>query len=116
MRRLLFGFLMIATLALVPGDAQGQRKFTGVITDSMCSSADHNGMCMGPTDAECTVACVLAHGALYVLYDGKEVYTLSDQATPEKLAGKKVTVTGTLDAKTKTIHINNGVNSIVAAK
>ena len=70
----------------------------------------------GPTDAECTVACVLAHGALYVLYDGKEVYTLSDQTTPEKFAGKKVTVTGTLDAKTKTIHMDNSVDSITAAK
>jgi hypothetical protein len=69
-------------------------------------------MRMGPTDAECTIACVLAHGALYVLYDGKEVYTLSDQQTPERFAGKKVTVTGTLDAKTKTIR----VASITAAK
>lgn len=116
MRRLLFGLLIISTLALVPGDAQGQRKFTGVITDSMCSSADHKGMRMGPTDAECTVACVLAHGALYVLYDGKEVYTLSDQAAPEKFAGKKVTVTGTLDAKTKTIHMDSGAGSITATK
>ena len=116
MRRLLVGLLMIATLALVPGDAQGQRKFTGVITDSMCSSGDHKAMRMGPTDAECTVACVLAHGALYVLYDGKEVYTLSDQKTPEKFAGKKVTVSGTLDTKTMTIHMDNGVDSIIAAK
>jgi|SRR5579872_5369636 len=112
MRRLLFGILIISTLALVPGDAQGQRKFTGVITDSMCSSADHKSMRMGPTDAECTVACVLAHGASYVLYDGKEVYMLSDQTTPEKLAGKRVIVTGTLDAKTKAIK----VDSIAAAK
>ena len=67
---------------------------------------------MGPTDAECTIACVLAHGALYVLYDGKEVYTLSDQRTPEKFAGKKVTVAGTLDTKTKTIR----VDSIAAVK
>ena len=29
------------------------------------------------------------HGALYVLYDGKEAYTLSDQTTPEKFAGQK---------------------------
>jgi len=54
----------------------------------------------------------LAHGALYVLYDGKEVYTLSDQRTPEKFAGKKVMVAGTLDAKTKTIR----VDSIAASK
>lgn len=101
MKPLLFGCLIIAALVAAPA----KQKFTGVITDSMCSSADHKGMRMGPTDAECTVACVLAHGALYVLYDGKEVYTLSDQTTPEKLAGQKVTVTGTLDAKTKTIKV-----------
>jgi hypothetical protein len=47
-----------------------------------------------------------------VLYDGKAAYSLSDQKTPEKFAGKKVTVKGTLDAKTKTIQ----VDSIAAAK
>jgi hypothetical protein len=108
MKPLLFGSVMIAALIAAPA----KQKFTGVITDSMCSSADHKGMRMGPTDAECTVACVLAHGALYVLYDGKEVYTLSDQTTPEKFAAKRVTVIGTLDAKTKTIQ----VDSITAAK
>jgi len=108
MKPLLFGFLIIAALVAAPA----KQKFTGVVTDSMCSSADHKGMRMGPTDAECTIACVRAHGALYVLYDGKEVYALSDQQTPEKLAGKKVTVTGSLNAKTKTIQ----VASMVAAK
>ena len=90
----------------------GKRSFTGAITDSMCALGDHSHMQMGPTDAECTIACINSHGASYVLWDGKEVYTLSDQKTPEKFAGKKVTVTGTLDAKTKTIQ----VGSIVAAK
>jgi len=115
MKPLLFGFvvssLIIAAVMAAPVFAQRTQKFTGVVTDSMCSSADHKGMRMGPTDAECTVACVLAHGALYVLYDGKEVYTLSDQTAPEKFAGKKVKVTGTLDAKTKTIRMG----SIIAA-
>jgi uncharacterized protein DUF5818 len=104
--------IALAALGVSPSNAQGKRTFTGVITDSMCSSADHKGMRMGPTDAECTVACVLAHGALYVLYDGREVYTLSDQTTPEKFAGKRVTVTGTLNAGTKAIR----VDSITAAK
>ncbi len=108
MKPLFFGLLLIAALAAAPD----QRKFTGTITDSMCATADHSHMRMGPTDAECTVACINEHGALYVLYDGKEVYTLSDQHSPEKFAGKKVTVAGTLDAKTKTIH----VDSIIAAK
>jgi hypothetical protein len=106
------GLVIVSSLALVPGKAQGQRKFTGVITDSECSSADHKSMRMGPTDADCTIACVMAHGASYVLYDGKEVYMLSDQKAPEKFAGKKVTVAGTLDAKTTTIK----VDSITAAK
>jgi len=54
----------------------------------------------------------MIHGASYVLYDGQQVYTLSDQRTPEKFAGQKVTGRGTLDAKTKTIQ----VDSITAAK
>jgi hypothetical protein len=67
---------------------------------------------MGPTDAECVRACISAHGASYVLYDGKDAYTLSDQEAPEKFAGQRVTVVGTLDAKTRTIQ----VDSIAAAR
>jgi hypothetical protein len=75
------------------------RKFTGKITDDMCARADHSKMQMGANDAECTIACVHSHGAQYVLFDGKKSYTLSDQQLPEKFAGKKVTVMGSLDAK-----------------
>jgi hypothetical protein len=108
MKSLIFGLLVVAAF---PG-AQAKRQFTGSITDSMCAEGDHTFMRMGSTDGECTTACVEAHGAMYVLYDGKETYTLSDQKAPEKFAGQKVTVTGTLDAKTKTIQ----VESLAAAK
>ena len=108
MKPLVFGLLILAALAA----ARPREMFTGTITDNMCALADHSRMRMGSNDAECTIACVAAHGALYVLYDGKEAYTLSDQQTPEKFAGKRVTVTGTLDARTKTIQ----VDSIAAAK
>ena len=54
----------------------------------------------------------MAHGAAYVLEDGKNVYTLSDQQMPEAFAAQKVKVIGTLDAKTNTIH----VDSITAAR
>ena len=107
MKPLVFSLLILAALV-----AARPREFTGTITDDMCAAGDHSRMRMGSNDAECTIACVAAHGALYVLYDGKDVYTLSDQQTPEKFAGKKVTVTGTLDARTKTIQ----VDSIAAAK
>jgi hypothetical protein len=108
MKPLLLSLLAMATLIAAPG----KQTFSGVVTDSMCANGDHSQMRMGPTDAECTKACVDIHGASYVLYDGKESYTLSDQKTPEKFAGKKVTVTGSLNAKTKTIQ----VDSIAAAK
>lgn len=108
MKSLLVSLLIIAALSAAPG----KQKFTGAITDSMCANANHSRMQMGPTDAECTIACIDAHGAQYVLYDGKTAYTLSDQKTPEKFAGKKVTVTGTLNAKTMTIQ----VDSITPAK
>src|SRR5207253_10400668 len=101
--------LAVAALSAVPRT----RAVNGTITDSMCAgSAGHSQMRMGPTDAECTTACVSVHGATYVLYDGKDVYALSDQRTPEKFAAQKVTITGTLDAKTNTIQ----VDSISAAK
>ena len=102
-RSLIPSLLILAALAV----SQGKRMFTGTITDSMCETADHSRMRMGPTDAECTVACVNTHGALYVLYDGKDAYTLSDQQAPEKFAGKRVTITGTLDAKRKTIQVDS---------
>jgi hypothetical protein len=90
---------------------QGPQTFVGVITDSECGSAGHAQMRMGPTDAECVVACVMAHGAQYVLLDGKDVRLLSDQQSPARFAGQKVRVTGTFDASTRTIR----VESIAAA-
>ena len=88
--------------------AAGQ-TFTGTVTDSMCGG-DHKAMNMG-TDDKCVTECVKM-GAKYALFDGKDTYTLSDQKSAAKFAAKKVTVTGTLDAKAKTIQ----VSSITAAK
>jgi hypothetical protein len=99
--------LLVSLFAFFALAAPASRKFTGVITDSMCATGDHSGMRMGPTDAECTIACVSAHGASYVVYNGKEAWTLSDQTTPEKFAGRKVTVVGNQDPKTKTIKVES---------
>jgi hypothetical protein len=104
--------LLITLLAIPSLAAPGKQTFTGVITDSMCARGDHSHMQMGATDAECAIACIRAHDAEYVLYDGKHAYDLSDQKTPEKFAGKRVTITGALDARSMTIK----VDSIAAAK
>ena len=101
--------LLVATAVAAP---QSTRTFIGTITDSMCDRGDHSRMRMGATDGECAVACAEEHDAAFVLYDGKDVYTLSDQQAARKFAGRKVTVVGALDAKTRSI----AVTSIAAAK
>ena len=97
--------VMIAAASLL---AAADKTFTGTVTDSMCGK-DHSAMKMG-TDAKCTVACVKA-GAKYALNDGKKTNTLSDRTAPEKFAGQKVTVTGSVD-KAGTLQ----VTKIEAAK
>jgi hypothetical protein len=87
------------------------RTFTGTITDNMCAKSGHAAMNMG-SDARCVEECVKGMHGKYVLYDGKDAYTLSDQKSPAKFAARKVTVTGTLDAAARTIR----VEKIEAAK
>ena len=103
MQHLSWSLLVVTVLS---GAFAGQ-TFTGVITDDMCGKGDHSQMQMGPTDAECTMACIGAHGATFVLYDGTQSFALSDQRTPQRFAGQRVRVTGTLDAKTKKIQVES---------
>ena len=106
-------YLILSLLAVTAlFAAQSKQTFTGAITDEACRRADHSRMRLGPTDAACSIACVMELSGEFVLFDGREeVYALSNQEAAEKLAGQKVTVVGTLDAKTKTIQ----VDSITAA-
>jgi hypothetical protein len=97
--------LTIVALLATMVSAQDRQSFTGVITDSVCATGDHSGMRMGSNDAECTMACIEDHGAAFLLFDGKNGYMLSDQKLPEKFAGKRVVVTGTLNAAKKTITV-----------
>ncbi len=102
---------MIAAALLATGilsaAAQETKTFAGVISDDICARGDHSHMRMGSNDAECTTACVSAHGAAYVLFDGRNVYKLSGKAPIEKFAGQKVRVSGALDAKTQTIRVES---------
>jgi hypothetical protein len=82
------------------------QTLTGVITDTMCGK-DHAMMKVSP-DSKCVVECVKGDkNTKYALFDGKNVYVLSDQKTPEQFAGKKVTVTGTLYEKTKILQVDS---------
>ncbi len=94
--------LLFIAGALVAGAAS--QTFTGVITDSMCGK-DHAMMKVSP-DAKCVRECAKS-GSKYALFDGKNVYVLSDQKSPEQFAGQKVKVTGTLYEKTKILKVDS---------
>ena len=88
----------------------------GAIMDSQCAynvhsdAHSHDWMTkrgvQGATDEEsCTHHCVKDMGGSYVLVVKKEVYKLDDQVKAEQFAGKKVKITGTLDADTHILHV-----------
>jgi len=84
--------------------ADAPTTFVGVITDTMCGGNPHSNMMKDKTDAECVRSC--AHGAYgYALFDGTTVMKLSDQKTPAKYAGARVSVTGVYDAKSKVLKV-----------
>ena len=100
--------LMFATLlAAASLQAQGPaRTFTGVVTDTMCG-ADHSHMGVSPA-AKCVRECVKGGGGKWkyaLLVEGKKMYVLSDQLSPEKFAARKVSVTGVLYEKTGILKV-----------
>src|SRR5689334_10689899 len=101
---------VIAILLLTaPLSLPQSRSFTGEIMDSQCAGMHSHDKMMKRVDAktarDCTRKCVEL-GAKYVLFDpaSKTVYQLDDQSKPAAHAGEKVTVKGTLDPGTRTIH------------
>ena len=71
--------------------AASAATFTGMITDSECPKADpdHKKMAMATPDAKCVTECVKGMGGKYMLFDGKEAYTLSDQKPPKSSPPRK---------------------------
>jgi hypothetical protein len=90
----------------------------GSIVDSQCAFNVHSesrshewmikkGVPEANDEKSCTLHCVKDMGGSYVLVVKKDVYRLDDQARTEPFAGKDVKVSGTLDAKTHTLHITD---------
>ena len=106
-RKAVFFLVSVATIAGIvasPAFASSQ-TFTGTVGDAMCG-AKH----LMPGDAaSCTRDCI-SMGSKYALLVGEKVYLLesTDQAvlvSLGKLAGEKVTVTGT--EKSNTIKVSS---------
>lgn len=102
-------FFSATLLVSYPAMAAGKQKLTGEVGDAMCGTKHMEG-----TPAECTRTCV-SKGSKYALVVGDKIYVLntSDKAVLAVLdqqAGKKATVTGTVDGT------NVEVSTAVAAK
>ena len=124
--RLFLGALILllpASLAFSTGkekekdkDKDSTLSLVGDIEDSQCAfnvhseTRSHEAMIKqgvpGATDGKsCTLHCVKDMGGNYVLVVKNDVYRLDDQNYAEKFAGARVKITGTLDAKTHTLHV-----------
>lgn len=101
MKSLAVSLLVLTTLSA----GQTTETFTGVIADGICAVEGHASMKMGPTDADCARTCVETHDTQFVLLGATAVYQLSNQQAAAKFAAQRVSVTGTLDAATKTIRV-----------
>jgi Protein of unknown function (DUF5818) len=123
MKRLSFGFALLLFAAGIGwggiAGRAGQQppnntpmSFAGEVMDNVCGAqASHDAMMKkeGYKNAkDCALGCVAA-GGTFVLYAtaNRTVYLLDDQEKPRAFAGQKVTVIGTYDGETKTIHVQS---------
>jgi hypothetical protein len=94
---IVLGSVLELTLAGVSSEASAKGNpatLTGTISDSMCG-AKHM---MSGDDAKCARTCV-QNGAQYALVVDQKIYSLKGTSEElDKLAGQRVTITGTLDA------------------
>jgi hypothetical protein len=76
-------FLMAAGLCF---GGKTEKTFTGVI---------HDNRCVGPN---CATQCPITKEPKYTLQSGDEAWLLSDRKTPAQYVGRKVIVTGSVEA------------------
>lgn len=94
-------FAFAVTLPAFAADTKGE--WTGFITDTHCgkkmASKDHSDACVEK--------CV-SKGSKVHLVDEKDeaMYELDDYSKVKGLAGKRITVKGSLDAEKKTIKVD----------
>jgi hypothetical protein len=122
MRRIAIGFTLVLfaaaiSLAAFAGNPLRQQNntpmsFAGELMDNECAmQRSHDAMMKKEgfkSPKDCTLGCVNA-GGTFVLYAtaNKTVYQLDDQEKPKSFAGQNVTIIGTYNGDTKTIHVQS---------
>jgi hypothetical protein len=113
------GVIIIVMSSMLAPFARGgnEQVFKGVIADSQCAMNVHSlsqshkemlqGKSVGTTEADCVWYCVTERGGRFVLQNKSRVYKLDKQDFGREFAGRKVQITGTLDAESNTIHVRS---------
>src|SRR4029077_15903652 len=91
------------------------KTFRGEISDSQCALNVHSltrsheemlkSKSMGGTSRSCSQYCIEHLGGELVLSSGATVFRLDNQGAARDEAGQNAKVVGTLDPKTKTVHV-----------
>jgi hypothetical protein len=106
---LFLGVLSLGPLGQQPNNTP--MSFTGEIMDNECAAAgSHTDMMQKEgfkTPKDCAQGCVKAGGQFVLFGLNKTTYQLDDQEKPVDYAGQKVTIIGTYDGATKTIHVQS---------
>lgn len=109
------GSWVLATALLALAGDETPRTFRGQIADTQCALNIHSltrshaemlkSKATGGTEGSCATYCVRYLGGDFVLSSKAEVYRLDNQEKASQFAGKKVKITGTLEPRSKTIHL-----------
>jgi hypothetical protein len=105
---------LIIAIVLAANPALPQsRSFTGEIMDSPCAAMQSHARMMQGVEArnarECSQKCVRQLGVKYVLFEPstRTAYQVDDQEKAAAFAGQRVSMKGTYNAATKTIHVES---------
>jgi|SRR5947209_6984730 hypothetical protein len=94
MKKTILAFALVAGFSTVAMAAE----FKGYIIDEKCSTkAGMKG------NADCAAMCIKGGSPAVLVTDDGKIYKLEDQAKVTPLAGKQVTVTGTMKGDTITV-------------
>ena len=108
-------FVMALCLSATSADKEKIKTYSGEIADSQCALNVHSltrsheemlkSKSMGGTSRNCTLYCIQYLGGDFVLSSKNDVLRLDDQDKAKQFAGRKVKITGNMDAKTKMVHV-----------
>lgn len=77
----------------------------GVVTGTLCGG--HHSSTEDASASTCVRNCVRFSGGKYALYDGTNVYILSDQRVAERFAAQRVNISGTFDRATRILAVKS---------